>query len=145
MLLRESIQIKVMKEIQLSNSSTPLYDINVSKEQMQDLDFYFYLKHIALFVSIVLMLAALSILIFCIVKYKKTVRVPSQSQTTSQNGNVPKKNIFKRMWDMRLKKKVDDQVYDNFVNKTESEISHVSNNSNTELCSININSQTTSC
>ena len=145
MLFRKSIQIKVMKEIQLSNSSTPLYDINVSKEQMQDLDFYFYLKHIALFVSIVLMLAALSILIFCIVKYKKTVRVPSQSQTTSQNGNVPKKNIFKRMWDMRLKKKVDDQVYDNFVNKTESEISHVSNNSNTELCSININSQTTSC
>ena len=112
---------------------------------MQDLDFYFYLKHIALFVSIVLMLAALSILIFCIVKYKKTVRVPSQSQTTSQNENRPKKNIFKRMWDMRLKKKVDDQVYDNFVNKTESEISHVSNNSNTELCSININSQTTSC
>lgn len=145
MLFRKSIQIKVMKEIQLSNSSTLLYDINVSKEQMQDLDFYFYLKHIALFVSIVLMLAALSILIFCIVKYKKTIRVPSQSQTISQNGNVPKKNIFKRMWDMRLKKKVDDQVYDNFVNKTESEISHVSNNSKTELCSININSQTSSC
>ena len=145
MLFRQSIQIKVTKEIQRSNSSTPLNDINASKEQMQDLDFYFYLKHIALFVSIVLMLAALSILIFCIVKYKKTVRVPSQSQTTSQNENRPKKNIFKRMWDMRLKKKVDDQVYDNFVNKTESEISHVSNNSNTELCSININSQTTSC
>ena len=106
---------------------------------MQDLDFYFYLKHIALFVSIVLMLAALSILIFCIVKYKKTVRVPSQSQ----NENTPKKNIFKRMWDMRLKKKVEDQVYDNFVHKTDSEISHVSNNSNIELCSKN--NQKTSC
>jgi hypothetical protein len=51
MLFRESIQIKVTKEIQRLNSSSPLFDINVSKKQIQDLDFYFYLKHIALFVS----------------------------------------------------------------------------------------------
>ena len=57
MLFRESIQIKVTKEIQRLNSSSPLFDINVSKKQMQDLDFYFYLKHIALFVSFCFLLS----------------------------------------------------------------------------------------
>ena len=57
MLFRESIQIKVTKEIQRLNSSSPLFDINVSKKQIQDLDFYFYLKHIALFVSFCFLLS----------------------------------------------------------------------------------------
>ena len=131
----QEIQSEIVKEIVRSNFSNPIMsNSNVLKGQIQDPGFYLYLKHIALLVAIILMFVALAIIIFCILKYKKTV----QTIPTTQNENIiPKKNIFKRIWDMRLKKKIDDRVYGNFLHKTDSEISHVSNNSNIELCSIN--------
>ena len=61
--------------------------------------------------------------IFCIMKYKKTIH----NSTAIQNENVSpqRKNIFKRMWDLRLKKRTDERAFEN-LQRTESEFSHVS-------------------
>jgi len=58
-------------------------------------------------------------------KYKKTIH----NSTAIQNENVSprRKNIFKRMWDLRLKKRTDERAFEN-LHRTESEFSHVSNN-----------------
>ena len=76
-------------------------------------------------IGIILMFTVLVIVIFCIMKYKKTIH----NSTAIQNENVSprRKNIFKRMWDLRLKKRTDERAFEN-LHRTESEFSHVSNN-----------------
>ena len=89
----QEIQSDIVKEIVRSNSSNPIMsNSNFLKGQIQDPGFYLYLKHIALLVAIILMCVALAIIIFCILKYRKTV----QTIPTTQNENIiPKKTYSK--------------------------------------------------
>ena len=89
------------------------------------------------------MFTVLGVLVCCILKLKKNIK----SSINQQNENIlRRKNIFQRIWDLRLKKKIDDRVYGNILKRTDSEISHVSNTmSNLELNAMNIQTQSTPC
>ena len=77
------------------------------------------------------------------IKLQITLLVNWQRQLIKQN--IPqKKNIFKKIWDRRLKKKIDDRVYGKFVHKTDSEISHVSD-TNSIIMLNEISNKTTIC
>lgn len=118
-------------------SSANFTSISFKTEQIS---FYLSLKLIALLVAIILMLIVLAFVIFCIFKYRKAL--PSSNNL---NENIPqKKNIFKKIWERRLKKKIDDRVYGKFVHKTDSEISHISN-TNSIIMLNEISNKTTIC
>jgi anionic cell wall polymer biosynthesis LytR-Cps2A-Psr (LCP) family protein len=118
-------------------SSAKLTSFSFKAEQIS---FYLSLKLIALLVAIILMLIVLAFVIFCIFKYRKAL--PSSNNL---NENIPqKKNIFKKIWERRLKKKIDDRVYGKFVHKTDSEISHISN-TNSIIMLNEISNKTTIC
>ena len=103
--------------------------------------FYFYLKITALLFSVILGLIGVIFVICCIFQMKRNL-----IKAYKLNRYNKEKNIFKRIWDLRSKKKIDDRVNNtsNILQRNISEISHVSNN-NSNISLYNIQTNNTLC